>query len=134
MCRKRYRCVTIKAVEAVRLDRWLWSVRVYKTRSQATDACRAGHVRVNRASAKPAHTVRVGDRVTLKGGGWERDREVAALVDKRVGPPAAAACVVDHSGPPPPREQVVTPLFGRDPSAGRPTKRDRRSMDRLRGR
>jgi ribosome-associated heat shock protein Hsp15 len=107
---------------------------MYKTRSQATDACRAGHVRVNRAAAKPAHTVRVGDRVVLKVDGWERDLEVAGLVDKRVGPPAAAACIVDHSGPPPPREQVVVPLFGRDPSAGRPTKRDRRSMDRLRGR
>jgi ribosome-associated heat shock protein Hsp15 len=121
-------------VEAVRLDRWLWSVRVYRTRSQATDACRGGHVRVNRASAKAAHTLRVGDRVTLKVEGWERDLEVAGLIDKRVGPPAAAACIVDHSGPPPAHEQVAAPLFGRDASAGRPTKRDRRSMDRLRGR
>jgi ribosome-associated heat shock protein Hsp15 len=134
MCRESYRCVTIKAVEAVRLDRWLWSVRVYKTRSQATDACRAGHVRVNRASVKASHAVRIGDRVAVKVDGWERDLEVSGLVDKRVGAPAAAACIVDHSGPPPPREQRPAPLFGRDPSTGRPTKRDRRSMERLRGR
>ena len=118
----------------MRLDRWLWSVRMFKTRSQATDACRAGHVHVNRAAAKPAHPVRVGDRVVFKVDGWERDLEVAGLVDKRVGAPAAAVCVVDHSGPPPAREPVLAPLFGRDPSAGRPTKRDRRNLDRFRGR
>jgi ribosome-associated heat shock protein Hsp15 len=78
--------------------------------------------------------VRIGDRVAVKVDGWERDLEVAGLVDKRVGAPAAAACIVDHSGPPPAREQVPAPLFARDPSTGRPTKRDRRSMQRLRGR
>ncbi len=116
------------------MDRWLWSVRVFKTRSQATDACRAGHVRINRASAKPAHAVRTGDRVVVNTGGWERDLEVVRLVDKRVGAPAAAVCVVDRSPPPPPHEQKPVPLFSRDPAAGRPTKRDRRNLDRFRGR
>jgi ribosome-associated heat shock protein Hsp15 len=121
-------------VDAVRVDRWLWSVRIYKTRSAATDACRGGHVRVNRTSAKPAQVVRVGDRVAVRLDGWERDLEVAALIDKRVGAPAAAACIVDHSPPPPPRERVPVPLFTREPSAGRPTKRERRDLDRFRGR
>ena len=118
-------------MESARVDRWLWSIRLYKTRSEATDACRGGHVRVNRASAKPATTVRVGDRVTAFAGGRERIVEVVQLIDKRVGAAVAGECYVDHSPPPPPRE-FVTPLFRRDPASGRPTKRDRRRLDRLR--
>jgi ribosome-associated heat shock protein Hsp15 len=53
------------------------------------------------------------------------------LVDKRVGAPVAAECLVDHSPPPPPKEEYVPPLFAREPGAGRPTKRDRRVLDRL---
>lgn len=121
-------------MEQVRVDRWLWSVRVFKTRSQATDACRAGHVRVNRASAKPAQPLKVGDRVMVRLDGWDRELEVAGLIDKRVGAPAAAECIVDHSPPRPAREPRLEPLFARDPSAGRPTKRDRRDLDRFRGR
>ncbi len=120
-------------VEEVRVDRWLWSVRVFKTRSQATDACRGGHVRVERAAVKPAHAVHVGDVVSVNQDGWERRLEVARLIDKRVGPSVAAECVVDHSGPRPERERVA-PLFARDPAAGRPTKRERRDLDRFRGR
>jgi ribosome-associated heat shock protein Hsp15 len=118
-------------VETVRVDRWLWSIRIYKTRSDATEACRGGHVKVNRSSAKPASIVRVGDRVTAYAGGRERDVEVIRLIDKRVGAPVAAECYADHSPPRPPREDAQPPLL-RDPSAGRPTKRDRRQMDRWR--
>lgn len=121
-------------MDQVRVDRWLWSVRVFKTRSQATDACRAGHVRVNRASAKPAQPLKVGDRVAVRLDGWDRELEVAGLVDKRVGAPAAAECIVDHSPPRPARERRLEPLFAREPSAGRPTKRERRDLDRFRGR
>lgn len=116
--------------EEARVDKWLWAVRVYKTRAQATEACRAGHVRVGRAAVKPAHTVRVGDRVSVTKDGWERDLEVVKAVDKRVGAALAAACLADHSPPPPPREQAPAPLFAR---VGRPTKRDRRQLDRFRG-
>ena len=120
-------------VEEVRVDRWLWSVRVFKTRSQATDACRGGHVRIERVAVKAAHSVRVGDVVTVNLDGWQRRLEVARVIDKRVGPSVAAECVVDHSDPRP--EQVrLAPLFARDPAAGRPTKRDRRALDRLRDR
>ncbi len=115
------------------MDRWLWAVRVYKTRTMATDACRAGHVRVGRAAVKAAHAVRTGDRVQVNQEGWERDLEVVRVIDKRVGPPVAATCVADHGPPRPPSERVA-PLFSREPSAGRPTKRDRRDLDRLRGR
>jgi ribosome-associated heat shock protein Hsp15 len=114
-----------------RVDAWLWAVRVTKTRSQATDACRGGHVRVNGTPAKAATPVRVGDRVEARVAGRARVLEVGRLIDKRVGAPVAAECYVDHSPPPPARDEV--PVFARDRGAGRPTKRDRRRLDRFRG-
>jgi ribosome-associated heat shock protein Hsp15 len=121
-------------VETTRVDRWLWAVRLYKTRSLATDACRGGHVTVNGATAKPATNVKAGDRVEA----FVRDRvrilEVVEVIDKRVSAPVAAACIVDHSPPPPPREERLQPLFNRDAGAGRPTKRERRALDRFRSR
>ena len=119
-------------VETVRVDQWLWGVRLFKTRSLATDACRGGHIRVNGTVAKPATPVHVGDRIEGHVHGRERILEVVRLVDKRVGAPAAAECLIDHSPPPPPKEEYVPPLFSRDRGAGRPTKRDRRELDRLR--
>jgi ribosome-associated heat shock protein Hsp15 len=98
----------------------------------ATDACRGGHVEINGNAAKPASNVKVGDRVTAKVDGWLRILDVVQIVDKRVGAPIAAECLVDHS---PPRPQTaVVPTFVRDPATGRPTKRDRRQLDRLRSR
>ncbi|MBB0247033.1 RNA-binding S4 domain-containing protein [Streptomyces alkaliphilus] len=117
---------------SVRTDTWLWSVRLVKTRSQATAACRAGHVRVNGARVKPAHPLRPGDEVRLRQGIRERIVEVRKLVRKRVGAPVAAECLVDNSPPPPPREAVAPPGI-RDRGTGRPTKRDRRELERLRG-
>jgi ribosome-associated heat shock protein Hsp15 len=118
-------------MEATRIDRWLWSVRVYKTRSEATDACRGGHIRVNDISAKPATTVRVGDRVGGRVHGRQLAVEVVKVIDKRVGAPAAAECLIDHSPPAPPA-QLAAPLLIRDPAAGRPTKKERRQLDRFR--
>jgi ribosome-associated heat shock protein Hsp15 len=120
-------------VDATRVDRWLWAVRMFPTRSAAAAACRAGHVQVNGNRAKPATAVRVGDRVRVRGGSRERDVEVARLVEKRVGAPIAAECLVDHS-PPPPRREVRVAFAERSRGAGRPTKRERREIDRLRGR
>lgn len=119
------------AGDTARVDKWLWSIRVFKTRSMATDACRAGHVAVNRGVTKPSTPVRVGDVVTVRSGGRDRVLEVARVIENRVGAPAAAECVIDHSPPPPPRE-LTAPALMRDPSTGRPTKRDRRQIDRLR--
>ena len=119
--------------ETARVDQWLWAVRIYKTRSAATDACRGGHVRVNGASAKPATTVRPGDRVEAHAHGRPRVLEVVRPIGKRVGAAIAAECLVDHSPPPPPRDEVV-PVFTREAGTGRPTKRDRRKLDRFRTR
>lgn len=114
-----------------RVDVWLWAVRVYKSRSAATAACRGGKVRVNRAPAKASTTVKVGDRVEAF---VERQRvlEVAAVIDKRVGAAVAATCLIDHS-PPAPATRRQPPVFVREPGSGRPTKRERRELDRLRG-
>jgi ribosome-associated heat shock protein Hsp15 len=120
-------------MEVTRVDRWIWAVRLYKTRSAATAACRGGHVKVNGASAKPATPVRVGDRVAAQIDHRARELEVVRVIDLRVGASVAAECVIDHSPPPPPRDQVA-PNFVRDVAAGRPTKRDRRQLDRLRRR
>ncbi|MFI8532281.1 RNA-binding S4 domain-containing protein [Streptomyces aquilus] len=118
--------------ETVRVDSWIWSVRLIKTRSAGAAACKGGHVRVNGERVKPAHSVRVGDEVRLVHEGRERIVVVKRLIRKRVGAPVAVQCYVDNSPPPPPRE-AVAPAGIRDRGAGRPTKRDRRDMERLRG-
>lgn len=115
------------------MDVWLWAVRVFTTRSLATEACRGGHVRINGAAAKAASPVRVGDRVTARSADRDRDVEVSRLIAKRVSAPLAADCLVDHS-PPVEREPFVRPLFERAKGTGRPTKRDRRQLDRFRDR
>ncbi|KRC42825.1 hypothetical protein ASE27_01075 [Oerskovia sp. Root918] len=116
----------------MRVDSWLWAVRLTKSRSVSTAACRAGHVKVNGTRVKPAANLKVGDTVTYRG---ERERivEVVQLLAKRVGAPEAAKAYVDHSPPVLPREAVpFVPV--RDRGAGRPTKRERREIDKLRGR
>jgi len=116
-------------IDTTRVDVWLWAVRIYKTRSAATAACRGGHVRVNRAAAKASTHVKVGDRVDAYVG-RPRVLEVAAVIEKRVGAPAAAKCLVDHS-PPVPVVRRQPRVFVREPGSGRPTKRERRALDRL---
>lgn len=118
--------------ESVRVDAWIWSVRLVKTRSMGATACRGGHVRVNGERVKPAYSVRVGDEVRLRHEGRERVVVVKRVIRKRVGAPVAVECYVDNSPPPPPRE-AVAPAGIRDRGTGRPTKRDRRETERLRG-
>ena len=113
----------------VRVDKWLWAVRVYKTRSAATAACRGGHVKINGSLAKAASTVAVGDRVEAMTS-VRRTLEVTRLIEKRVGALLAATCMVDHTPP----ASEVDALAVRDRGAGRPTKKDRRALERLRGR
>ncbi|MGY0023242.1 RNA-binding S4 domain-containing protein [Streptomyces sp. YJ-C3] len=119
--------------ESVRVDSWIWAVRLVKTRSAGAAACKGGHVKVNGTSVKPAYALRVGDEVRLRQpGGRERLVVVKRLIRKRVGAPVAVEAYVDNSPPPPPRE-VVAPVGVRDRGTGRPTKRDRRELERLRG-
>ena len=119
---------------SVRLDKWLWAVRAYKTRSAANDACRGGRVTINGDIAKPASKIAPGDRVVARRRDRTIDVEVVELLEKRVGAARAAEAVVDHSPPPEPRRsQSGGAAFGqRDRGSGRPTKRERRQLDRFR--
>lgn len=117
--------------DTARVDRWLWAVRLYKTRSDATAACRGGHVKVNGNGVKPAAVVEVGDRVEARVHGIERVVEVAEVIDTRVGAAVAASCFIDHTPPPPTVDRSGLP--DRERGTGRPTKRERRQLDRWRG-
>lgn len=112
------------------MDRWLWSVRLVKTRPDAAEACRGGHVRVNGRPAKAATTVVPGDEVRARIGQTTRIVEVVKVIQKRVGAPDAATCFIDRTPKPLPTETVQVAV--RDRGAGRPTKRDRRKLDSLR--
>jgi ribosome-associated heat shock protein Hsp15 len=116
--------------ETARVDQWLWAVRLYHSRSSAASACRSGRVKVNGRTAKPAASVRRGDQVEARMDRRLRVVEVVKVIDKRVGAPLAAECLVDRS-PPPDDDDFV---FRRQPGSGRPTKRDRRQLDRFRRR
>jgi ribosome-associated heat shock protein Hsp15 len=119
--------------DSLRIDRWLWAARVFKTRGVAADACDGGKVDVNEQAAKPAKGVRRGDlvRVTLPAG-RRRVLKVLALSDRRGSGSVARALYEDLTPPEPPRPLQARPPV-RAPGAGRPTKRERRDLDRLRG-
>lgn len=124
-----------------RLDKWLQVARVFKTRSQATKACAGGRVQVNDAPAKPHRTLALGDRVEISfRGGWIRRLEVLELHDRPL-PKAEAGRVFRDRTPPelarPPRRPRGAPTLeaaARERGLGRPTKRDRRRIDRLKER
>ncbi|GLZ29119.1 RNA-binding protein S4 [Lentzea sp. NBRC 105346] len=118
-------------MESTRVDRWLWAVRLTKTRPDAAAACRGGHVRINDRPAKPATTVSPGDEVRARVGDTTRVVEVVRVIQKRVGAADAATCFIDRTPKPPPEAVVKVAL--RDRGAGRPTKRDRRLLDKWRG-
>jgi len=119
-------------LESVRLDKWLWAARVFKTRSLAAGACDGGKVDVNDQAAKPARALRQGDRLRVSlPQGRRRILKVAALGDRR-GPAAAARALFEDLTPPEPPRARLAPPPRREPGAGRPTKRERRQIDRLR--
>ena len=113
-----------------RVDRWLCAVRLVKTRPMATQLCEGGHVRVNGTAAKPSTKVRVGDVVHALVAERERIVEVVQPIDARVGAPVAATCYVDNSPPPPIRQ--IAPGIKAVRGEGRPSKRLRRELDRIR--
>ena len=120
-------------MSAVRVDRWLCATRLFKSRTLAGQACAAGAVRINNASAKASQLVRPGDMVSARAPSGQRVLEVVGLADKRLSAPLAQALYIDHSPVPDPK----TPEDGsvrRERGAGRPTKSERRAMDRFKGR
>ena len=122
--------------EPTRLDKWLWCARVYKTRAQAADACRAGKIVIGDQVVRPARAVRPGDVVEINLGGWTRTLRVTAELDHRVKASALTAFVADITPPDQlalARERRVQNLLGRPSGAGRPTKSDRRAWKRAFG-
>jgi ribosome-associated heat shock protein Hsp15 len=123
--------VTDPSVPAeTRVDRWLCAVRLVKTRPLATRLCEGGHVLVNGVPAKPSAKVRAGDRVEALIADRERVVEVVRPIESRVGAPVAVTCYVDHS--PPPVVTEVRPGILAVRGEGRPSKRLRRELERLR--
>lgn len=121
-------------MEEVRIDKYLWSIRVYKTRTDATDACKGGKVRVNGADTKPSKAVRKGDIIVARKGAVTYTYKVLELVDKRQGA-KNVPYYAENLTPPEElaklRAPVETFFLKRDRGAGRPTKKDRRQMDDL---
>jgi ribosome-associated heat shock protein Hsp15 len=117
-------------IAETRIDRWLCAVRLVKTRPMATQLCEGGHVRVNGTSAKPSTKVQPGDRVEALIAGRERIVEVVHPIENRVGAPVAVTCYVDHS--PPPVVSEIAPGIKVMRGEGRPSKRLRRELERMR--
>ena len=116
--------------EETRIDRWLCAVRLVKTRPMATQLCEGGHVRVKGNRAKPSTKVRPGDEVHALIAARERILEVVRPIEQRVGAPVAATCYVDRS--PPPAITEIAPGIKVLRGEGRPSKRLRRELERMR--
>lgn len=108
---------------AVRIDKWLWAVRIFKTRSQAASACRASQVKIDGKTVKPSHTVTPGEVITARRGDFTRIVKVITLLDKRVGAKSVSDYMEDLTPPEPPMPKAQ--------GKGRPTKRNRRIIERI---
>jgi ribosome-associated heat shock protein Hsp15 len=118
----------------IRIDKWLWAVRAFKTRSLATEACTAGKVKVDGSSVKPARNLVVGETVSFSIGPVKKVWKATQLIEKRVAAPLAQACYEDLSPPPPTTidGSAFIAFPKRERGEGRPTKRERRDMDKHR--
>ena len=121
-------------ISNVRLDSYLWAIRMYKSRSMASDAIKSNKVKLNDVIIKPAHIVKIGEKYTLSyPQGIKKIVEVTGLIDKRQSYEIAIKNYIDHS---PPVEKILSlddVFFNvnikRDRGAGRPTKKDKRDMN-----
>lgn len=125
--------------DKIRIDKWLWSVRLFKTRTAAGEACSTGKVRIDGEPAKSARRVMVGNVVTVRRRGYTTTYRVEKIIAKRVGADIASECYTDltpEDERPTPRakgERVDAAWAERSRGSGRPTKRDRRQMERVFG-
>lgn len=119
----------------VRIDKWLWSIRIFKSRTLATDACKGGKVKIGELQVKPSFLLAGGEVVTVKKDGFNFQFKVIQLIEKRVGSPIALTCYEDVT-PVEERNKYNAWFMNGTPSAekrergaGRPTKRERREID-----
>lgn len=120
--------------EKLRIDKYLWAIRAFKTRSISTGACKAGRIKLNGQNLKPSHIVKPGEVYTVQKGSDRKIIEVIALLERRVDAKTAVTFYKDLT----PLEETHayksmfhTPNLSRDKGTGRPTKRDRREIDDL---
>ena len=125
-------------MDKVRVDKWLWAIRIFKSRTLASDVCKRNQVKVNGTIAKPSTTIEVGDTVEAKKEGFHMTYKVLKLLQKRVGAPVAVTCYEDLT----PQEELdkfkdwyvgKANNERREKGAGRPTKRERRDIDKFKG-
>lgn len=121
-------------MDAVRIDKFLWAIRVYKTRTDATEACKGSKVTLNGSDVKPSREVKAGDRIGVRKGPVSYTFQVLAPLEKRVGAKDVAA-YAENLTPQSELDKLHAPVetffIRRDRGAGRPTKKDRREMDSL---
>ncbi|NGM60561.1 RNA-binding S4 domain-containing protein [Sphingobacterium sp. SGG-5] len=120
--------------EKLRIDKYLWAIRIFKTRSLATEACKAGKVKLNGQNVKPSYVVKIGERYTIQKGIERKEILVTGLLERRMDAKTAVQFYEDHT----PVEETYgfksvfhAPILKRDRGTGRPTKRDRREIDDL---
>ena len=121
--------------ESVRIDRWLWAVRIFKTRSDSNSACRSTRIKLNGNTAKPASKVRIGDEICIRKNSYTQKLIVKELIEKRVGAHIALEYFADQT---PARERKQADahrehakLYKGHRGKGRPTKKDRRTLEDL---
>ncbi len=126
-------------MKKVRIDKWLWSVRLFKTRSKATEACRNGRVRIRGEVVKSSYLLSEGEQIELRKNGFVFQYKTLKLIEKRVGAPLAVQCYEDLT----PEEELkkyeswftagYIAVERREKGAGRPTKKERRDIEKLKG-
>lgn len=122
----------MEATNDIRLDKWLWAVRLYKTRTAAAEACRAGHVKIGGQNVKPARSVKAGEIITARMGEMLRTVKVLGLIQNRVGAKLVSEYLEDLTPAAEyekQREAAQQALFHRDKGLGRPTKKERRLLN-----
>ncbi|MBR3500863.1 MAG: RNA-binding S4 domain-containing protein [Bacteroidales bacterium] len=121
-------------MDGVRIDKYLWAIRAFKTRSEATDACNGGKVKIAGANCKPSRPLRIGEVIEVRKGMAVYTYKVLAFLEKRVGA-AAAADYAENLTPQSELDKLRAPVetffVRRDRGAGRPTKKERRTIDAL---
>lgn len=124
-------------MQKVRIDKWLWSIRIFKSRTLATDACKGGKVKIGTVSVKPSYLIATGDVVAVKKEGFTFQFRAIELIEKRVGAPIAITCYEDVT-PVEEKNKYEAWFLNATPStekrergSGRPTKKDRREIDQV---
>lgn len=119
--------------QKVRIDKYLWSIRIFKSRSLASDCCNGGKVKIEGVSCKPSREIKVGETIVIRMNGIERILKVKALLDKRVAAPLVEAFCDDLTPQSEfDKQKMIHAKFEfRDPGSGRPTKKDYRDIEQL---